>query len=208
MVGVFGGTFDPIHWGHLRTVSEVQVQLGLSRVLIIPVNIPPHRSTPMAASRHRISMIQLALKQMPQLKCDDREIRRGGTSYTFFTVQELRQEFGEIPLCLILGLDSFLDLPNWYRWNEILDYVHIVVMRRPGWELPASLPDWCSDAVVGNPLDFEKKPYGNVYYMSVPSIDITSTVIRNELSFNSYINNALPSSVLGYIRRNKLYGNQ
>ena len=208
MVGVFGGTFDPIHCGHLRTVSEVRVQLGLSRVLIIPVNIPPHRSTPMAASRHRISMIQLAIEQMPQLECDDREIRRGGTSYTVLTVKELRQEFGKIPLCLILGLDSFLDLPNWYRWSELLDYVHIIVMRRPGWELPPSLPDWWSNAVEENPLDLEKKPCGNVYCMPVPPVDITSTVIRNQLSFNSHINNALPSSVLGYIRRNKLYGNQ
>ena len=208
MVGVFGGTFDPIHRGHLRTVSEVRVQLGLSRVLVIPVNIPPHRPTPMAAPRHRISMIQLAIKHMPQLECDDREMRRGGTSYTVFTVQELRQEFGEIPLCLILGLDSFLDLPNWYRWSEILDYVHIIVMRRPGWELPPSLPDWWSHAVEENPLDLKKKPYGSVYCMSVPPVDITSTGIRNQLLFNSHIKNALPSSVLDYIRRNKLYGNQ
>ena len=150
-------------------------------------------------------MIQLALKQMPQLKCDDREIRRGGTSYTVFTVQELRQEFGEIPLCLILGLDSFLDLPNWYRWNEILDYVHIVVMCRPGWELPASLPDWCSDAVEENPLDLEKKPYGNVYCMSVPSIDITSTVIRKRLASAINVEDALLPGVLDHIKIHRLY---
>lgn len=208
MIGVFGGTFDPIHFGHLKTVSAVRVQLALARVLIIPTHIPPHRSAPVALSEHRLSMIRAATKGMSELECDDREIRRGGISYTLLTVKELRQEYGETPLCLILGLDSFLDLPSWYRWTEILGYVHIVVMQRPGWDLPHSLPDWWSDAVEENPINLQREPHGCVYSMSVPSVDIKSTVIRKQLLRNMRINDALPSSVLSYIRRNKLYGNE
>lgn len=208
MVGVFGGTFDPIHFGHLKTVSAVQIQLSLARILLIPTYIPPHRLTPTTEPEHRIAMIQSAIKSMPRLVCDDREIQRGGISYTLLTVQELRQEFGETPLFLILGLDSFLDLPRWHRWSEILDHVHIIVMKRPGWVLPSSLPDWWQDAAEENLGNLQEKSYGHVYCMSVPSINITSTGIRHQLSRDAHVNDALPSSVLSYIRRHQLYGNQ
>ena len=121
MVGVFGGTFDPIHFGHLQTVSAVKAQLALPRILIVPAHIPPHRPPPVVAPEHRLSMVQLAVEEMPAFECDDREIRRGGVSYTVLTVRELRQELDQKPLCLIVGLDSFLDLPHWHRWTEILE---------------------------------------------------------------------------------------
>ena len=208
MVGVFGGTFDPIHFGHLQTVSAVKAQLALPRILIVPAHIPPHRPPPVAAPEHRLSMVQLAVEKMPAFECDDREIRRGGVSYTVLTVHELRQELDQKPLCLIVGLDSFLDLPHWHRWTEILESAHIVVMHRPGWNLPSTRPDWWQDAAEENLGNLQEKSYGHVYCMSVPSINITSTVIRHQLSRDAHANNALPSSVLSYIRRHQLYGNQ
>ena len=129
IIGVFGGTFDPIHLGHLWTVSSVQLKLALTRVLIMPVYHPPHRTIPLTDYKHRVSMIELAINDFPKLECDNREIQRGGISYTYLTTKELRKEFGESPVCLIVGLDSFLDLPGWYCWNKILDNVHIVVMK-------------------------------------------------------------------------------
>ena len=206
IIGVFGGTFDPIHLGHLRTVSSVQSKLALARVLIVPVYHPPHRTTPLTDSKHRVSMIELAINEFPKLECDDREILRGGISYTYLTAQELRKEFGESPLCLIIGLDSFLDLPGWHCWDKILDNVHIVVMNRPGWRLPYPLPKWCHDVViVDDPVKLKERSAGYVYCISVPSIDINSTMIRDVLLKKDRINNTLPSSVLSYIRSNKLY---
>lgn len=187
-------------------MSSVQSKLALTRVLLVPVHNPPHRKTPLTDSKHRVSMIELAINDFPKLECDDREISRGGISYTYLTAQELRKEFGESPVCLIIGLDSFLDLPSWYSWNKILDNVHIVVMNRPGWCLPHPLPKWCDEvAIVDDPVDLKEKPAGYVYCISVPSIDINATMIRDELLKKDRINYTLPSSVLSYIRRHRLY---
>ena len=206
MVGVFGGTFDPIHLGHLQTVAAVKAQLALPRILIVPAYIPPHRSLPVAAPEHRLSMVKLAVDKMPDFECDDREIRRGDVSYTVLTVHELRRELGEKPLCLIVGLDSFLELPHWYRWTEILENAHVVVMQRPGWDLPRSRPNWWCDAAQDDPNILRQRPGGCVYCTSVPAIDITSTKIRKRLARTTDVKNVLPPSVLDYIRTHRLYG--
>ena len=206
IVGVFGGTFDPIHFGHLQTVSAVKAQLALPRILIVPAYIPPHRPPPVAAPEHRLSMVQLAVEKMPAFECDDREFRRGGVSYTVLTVRELRQEFDQKPLCLIVGMDSFLDLPHWHRWTEILESAHIVVMHRPGWALPSTRPDWWRDAAQDDPDLLHQQPGGCVYCTSVPAIDLTSTGIRKRLVDTAHVKDALPLSVLDYIRIHRLYG--
>jgi len=206
MIGIFGGTFDPIHFGHIRTVSAVQARLELTKVLLVPVHIPPHRPIPVARPEHRISMTELAIKGTPFLECDGREIRRGGISYTISTIQEIRREVGSIPLCLILGLDSFLDFSEWHRWGEILNYVHIIVMYRPGWRFPPLLPDWWREATQENSAKLREKENGYVYSMLVPSIDLASTIIRQQLLCNMCVSAALPPAVLRYIRRYRLYG--
>jgi nicotinate-nucleotide adenylyltransferase len=205
MVGVFGGTFDPIHFGHLETVSAVKAQLALLRMLIVPAHTPPHRPPPIAAPEHRLSMVQLAVGEMSSFECDDREIRRGGVSYTVLTVEELREELGDKPLCLILGSDAFLDLPRWHRWTEILKNAHIVVMYRPGWELPSSRPDWWRNAAQNDPTILRQQPGGCVYCVSVPAIDLTSTKIRKRLARAIDSKDALLPSVYDYIRTHRLY---
>ena len=205
MVGVFGGTFDPIHFGHLQTVSSIKEQLGLPRILIVPAHIPPHRSPPVAAPEHRLSMVQLAVEKIPAFECDDREIRRGGISYTVLTLHELRQELDQKPLCLIVGLDSFLDLPRWHRWTEILESAHIVVMHRPGWALPSTRPDWWRDAAEDDPSLLNRRPGGCVYCASVPTINLSSTGIRERLVDTVDVKDALPPRVLEYIRTHRLY---
>ncbi len=121
-------------------------------------------------------------------------------------MRELRQELDQKPLCLIVGLDSFLDLPRWHRWTEILESAHIVVMRRPGWDLPATRPYWWRDAAQDDPDLLHRQPGGCVYCTSVPPIDLTSTGIRKRLAGAAHIKDALPPSVLDYIRTHQLYG--
>ena len=204
-VGVFGGTFDPPHFGHLRTVVAVQATLDLGKILVVPVGKPPHRQEPRASPEHRLAMVQRAFQDMPGFECDDREIRRGGISYTVLTIEELRQELGEGPLCLILGLDSFLDLPSWNRWTEILGNAHIVVMHRLGWEPPSLLPDWWLDAVQENPDSLYQRSGGFVYCVPVPAIDHASTAIRERLSSSADVSDAVPHSVLDYIKTHQIY---
>jgi nicotinate-nucleotide adenylyltransferase len=150
-------------------------------------------------------MVQRALEDMPGLECDDREIRRTGSSYTILTLEELRQELGERPLCLILGLDTFLDFPSWHRWTEILENAHIVVMNRPGWKLPSPLPDWWLDAAQENPDSLYRRFGGYVYCIQVPVIDIASSLIRERLSHAADVSDAIPRSVLDYIRAHQIY---
>ena len=151
-------------------------------------------------------MVELAVKMMPNFEGDDREIRRGGISYMVLTVYEMRQELGEKPLCLIVGLDSFLDLPRWHRWTEILENAHLIVMHRPGWDLPPLLPDWWREAAQDDVDVLRQRPGGCVYCASVPPIDLTSTEIRNLLSSNIDVQYAVPLNVLDYIRIHGLYG--
>ena len=206
LISVFGGTFDPIHFGLLRAVLSVKDQLMLPNISIIPSNIPPHRPSPIAEAKHRVSMVRLAVNSLSDISCDDREIRRGGVSYTILTVTELRKELGATPLCLIVGLDSFLDLPHWYRWEEILDNAHIIVMKRPGWNLPSSRPLWWLNAAQDTAEVLYSQPAGGVFCVSVPPIDLTSTKIRSQLASVTDPGNSLPKSVFDYIKANHLYG--
>ncbi|HEV7448137.1 MAG TPA: nicotinate-nucleotide adenylyltransferase, partial [Steroidobacteraceae bacterium] len=139
-IGLFGGTFDPIHYGHLRTAFELWQELRLSEVRFMPTGSPPHREQPYAAPELRLAMVKAAVASQPAFVVDDREIRRTGVSYSVDTLTEVRNEFPDRSLCLLLGMDAFLGLPNWHRWRELLDLAHIVVAHRPGWKAPTMGP--------------------------------------------------------------------
>ena len=143
-IGILVGTFDPIHYGHLRPAQEVMRALDLAEVRIIPAANPPHRRAPLATAAQRLRMAELAVAEFPGLRVDDREIKRGGPSYTVLTLESLRGEFGARPLCLLLGLDAFEGLETWYQLQRLPELTHFVVMTRPGWSLPAAdvLPAW------------------------------------------------------------------
>src|SRR5690606_32888062 len=132
--GIFGGTFDPIHYGHLRTALELKHVLDLAVVHFVPCANPPHRATPMTDGALRMRLVQAAIADEPGFVADDRELERAGLSYTVDTLFSLRAEFKARPICLLLGMDAFVSLPQWHRWNELLDLAHIVVAHRPGWE--------------------------------------------------------------------------
>src|SRR5262245_12412890 len=139
-LGLFGGTFDPIHYGHLRTAFELWQALGLAEVRFMPTGSPPHREQTHASAGHRLAMVKAAVAGQPAFTVDDREVRRSGVSYSVDTLAELRAEHPDRSLCLLLGMDAFLGLPNWHRWRELLDLAHIVVAHRPGWRAPPSGP--------------------------------------------------------------------
>ena len=131
-VGVLGGTFDPIHHGHLRPALEVLEALGLAELRFVPCRIPAHRATPSVSAEQRLDLVRLATAEQAGFVADDRELRRPGPSYMIDTLASLRTEFGDTPLVLIVGSDAFRELHTWRRWRELTDLAHIAIMRRPG----------------------------------------------------------------------------
>jgi nicotinate-nucleotide adenylyltransferase len=203
-LGLFGGTFDPIHYGHLRPAQEVRDALSLDEMRFIPSALPPHRAAPVASAEQRLHMVQLAVAEFPRFSVDDREIRRGGPSYTVLTLESLRAEVGDRPLCLVLGLDAFLGLETWHRWREIPDLAHLVVLTRPGWVL-GDLPPW----VAGRPClqgeTLALSPAGRLFFLTVKPQNISATGIRTALARGQPVEGLLPQAVQAFICQNHLY---
>lgn len=203
-IGILGGTFDPIHYGHLRTGLEVAQQLNLQHIRLIPSARPPHREQPQASVEQRLSMLHLAVKNNPYFIVDDRELEREGTSYTVDTLLSLRQDFPDNPLYFILGEDAFLGIQSWHRWQQLLSLTHIVVMNRPGeTSMPTGLSDWYQQYLAVE-TDREK-PIGNIWPVEVTSLAISSTGIRHTLSQNLSPQFLMPDTVIQLIQQAGLY---
>jgi nicotinate-nucleotide adenylyltransferase len=209
-IGILGGTFDPIHYGHLRPAQEVLRALDLAEVRIIPAANPPHRRAPLATAEQRLRMAELAVAEFPGLRVDDREIKRGGPSYTVLTLESLRVEFGARPLCLLLGLDAFEGLETWYQWQRLPELAHFVVMTRPGWSLPAAeaLPAWVRGCLAHAEDDLAQASGGKIYFQTVSPQDISATRIREAIACGEVVDGLLPSAVLDYVRTNRIYLNR
>ncbi len=201
MIGILGGTFDPIHCGHLRTALDVKEGLGLDELRLVPLRDPPHRRAPDSTPEQRLEMLQAAIDLEPTLTIDDREITRSGKSYTLLTLQSLREELGEIPICLILGQDAFLGFPEWHRPDEILRLAHLVVMQRPG----ERRSDLYRERVTDAPQDLRTSLAGKVYLQQVTQLDISSSKIREMIRDGRSPRYLLPDSVLEIIKRDSLY---
>ena len=204
-VGVFGGTFDPIHYGHLRPAQEALQQLALTELRIIPAAIPPHRPPPKASAAQRLAMAELAIRDFPGLRVDDRELRRGGLSYTVLTLESLRAELGNTPLCLLIGADQFRSFETWHRWQEIPDLAHLVVLNRPG-ATAGALPAWAHARESADLHVLRESPAGRLAFLSVSPQDISATHIRAVLARGESVQGLLPEAVLDYIRINQVYG--
>ncbi len=222
-VGIVGGTFDPIHAGHLAMAREAQRQLDLDQVLLIPAGAPWQRA-PEATAQDRLAMARLAVGAAGPIRVDDREVRRNRPTYTLDTLQELRAELGTAPtLWLILGADAFLNLPTWYHWEELFQYARIAVACRPGYDLrskdmaPAlrqrlegglGLGKLGTDPKKGSVpnLPNPNPPSGpSIALLDIPLLDISSTGIRNALHHHQPVGDLLPASVLDYIESHQLY---
>ncbi len=209
-VGVFGGTFDPVHFGHLRPALECLEQLSLQRLHLVPSAVPPHRETPYATAQQRLTMLQLAVKGQPGFVVDEREIRRSGPSFMVDTLASLREEVGETPLCLILGVDAFLGLPGWHQWQQLLELAHIVVAHRPGWSLQdLHMPQPLQQMVEGRWLTdasaLRTQQAGGVLLQGVTQLDISATDIRARIVAGKSANFLLPAKVWQYIQSQDLY---
>lgn len=210
-LGVLGGTFDPIHCGHLELAREVREALDLPTILLVPAGDPPHRGAPVAPARHRLAMVELAVKDHPGLEVDGREISRRGPSYTVLTLEELRAERPFQSLALIVGADAFLGLPGWHRWRDLFSLAHLVVVARPGLDLDAALRgdlaiEWRS-RLTDDARALENPPGGRIYRQSITPHAISATAIRAALSRGraADLRNMVPPAVLAYIGRNHLY---
>jgi nicotinate-nucleotide adenylyltransferase len=206
-IGVFGGTFDPIHYGHLSTAFELWQELRLTEVRFLPTGSPPHRDQPYASPELRLRMVQAAVADQPAFVVDDREVRRSGLSYSVDTLTELRRELSDRSLCLLLGMDAFLGLPNWHRWRELLSLAHIVVAHRPGWKAPTMGPlgEVMVDHGTGTIRELHEKPYGRIYVHAVTQLEISSTELRQLIEAGRDPRYLVPESVREIIHETRSY---
>jgi nicotinate-nucleotide adenylyltransferase len=206
-IGIFGGTFDPIHYGHLRTAFELWQALRLKEVRFMPTGDPPHRDAPLADAALRLAMVRAAVADQPAFVVDDRETRRAGLSYSVDTLAELRRQYPQRSLCLLLGMDAFLGLPTWHRWRELPDLAHIVVAHRPGWKAPTTGPlgELMVDRGTGGVRDLHGATAGRIYVHAVTQLEISSTELRDLIVDGRDPRYLVPDSVRAMLRESGCY---
>jgi nicotinate-nucleotide adenylyltransferase len=211
-IGILGGTFDPIHYGHLRLAEEMLELANLRQIRFIPTGMPPHRDAPQVSAQHRSAMVRLAIADQPAFVLDEREVNQTTPCYTVNTLRELRAELGAAqPLCLLMGGDAFLQLHTWHEWEQLFELAHIVVGYRPGFAIEerihTAIPSLrshyqqrlCSvDAL-------QQRPNGGVVELAIPKLEISATLIRNRVAENRTIRYLLPNTVANYIHQHQLY---
>ncbi len=209
MIGILGGTFDPIHYGHLRPAAQVLCALNLDQVRLVPAAIPPHRAVPVAPCSHRLRMVELAVAEYTGFCVDDRETRMRGPSYTVRTLKSMRTELGSRQLCLLMGADAFDGLDSWYHWEELFELAHIVVMQRPGWPVPDSattLPVWARTRICSEKARLLDARSGLIMFQRVDPQDISASRIRSMIAKGESVRGLMPDPVWRYICVNRLYG--
>lgn len=196
MIGILGGTFDPVHFGHLKPAMDVKQALGLEQVLFLPNRVPPHRDTPWLSAEQRTRLLEIAIEPLPGFVLDTRELKRTGKSYMVDTLTSLRQDFPEHALCLILGMDAFSGLHQWYQWKKILSLCHLVITERPGFSWPTNPELMALDASrVYDPAALKKAEAGGILLQSVSQLDISSSDIRQRLLTRQSIRDLVPEAV-------------
>lgn len=206
---IYGGTFDPIHHGHLRLAVELRERLGVSEVALMPCHVPPHRDQPGATSEQRVALLELAIADEPGLTIDDRELGRTGASYTAETLRQVRAELGpDQPLTMVLGTDSFAGFDRWQEWQRIPELAHIVIVQRPGPGLePDSVPaKLLEERSVAGVEALYGAPCGHILELDPPLLDISATGIRERILSGRSPRYLLPDGVWQEIRRLGLYG--
>lgn len=223
MIGIIGGTFDPIHFGHLRPALEIAEQFELDEVRFIPSANPPHRWKPTASAEHRLNMVKLAVEGFPLFSVDDREYHRQGSSYTVDTLQSFIDEkrdalsttsatLSEVAtpsLLMMLGLDAFQSFTQWHDWQRILELTHIVVSTRPGYQLERKplekSEEWMQGRVVNSVSELKQKQTGCIFFSEVTQLDISATNIRKQLLSGNSSRFLMPEKVVDYILEHDLY---
>ena len=211
-IGILGGTFDPIHFGHLRLAEEMLELANLRQIRFIPTGIPPHRNAPQVSAQHRSAMVRLAITDQPAFVLDEREVERTAPCYTVNTLRELRAELGAAqPLCLLMGGDAFLQLHTWHEWEQLFGLAHIVVGYRPGFTLEERIHSATAELqrhyqqrlCAANALS--QQPCGGITELAIPKLEISATDIRRRVVEGRTIRYLLPNAVADYIHQHQLY---
>ena len=197
LIGIFGGTFDPIHYGHLRTAYELHHKLAFDEVRFVPCARPPHRDAPITPAAIRLRMLEAAIAAEPGFIVDTRELERSGPSYTIDTLRSLRTELPDASLCLLLGMDAFLDLPTWREWTALLDLAHLVVAHRPGWKAPreGTLGGLIRAHATAAARELRERPAGKVHIEPVTQLEVSSTELRRSIRAGIQPKYLLPDNV-------------
>lgn len=209
-IGLYGGTFDPVHHAHLRLAVEVREALALAELRFVPCHVPALRAAPGASAQDRCTMLELAIRGEPGLRVDDRELRRAGPSYTVDTLAALRAELGpEVPLVWLLGADAWAQLPRWHDWQRLTDYAHLAILARPGSAVPAAAADPLLAAFLAahraGPEILHTRAAGGVWFQPASLLDISATAVRAALAAGRSARYWLPDAVLEHVRRAGLY---
>lgn len=196
-LGILGGTFDPVHNGHLRLAIEMRDALGLSAVKLMPARYPPLREAPGMEAEHRLRLLEAAIEGETGLEVDDRELQREGFSYTVDTLRSLRQDEGDRPLCLVVGMDTFSRLYQWHQWEALPELAHVAVAERPGATLPTrgAVADLVSSRRIDDPALLRERSAGCIIVQQIPSLDISATRIRALLEAGQSIRYLVPDRV-------------
>jgi nicotinate-nucleotide adenylyltransferase len=213
LVGIFGGTFDPIHYGHLRVAEEIVETVGLQKMFFVPAGIPRLRHAPVALPQHRAAFVRLAIQNNPAFVLDERETYRDSVSYSVDSLREFKQEFGkEVRICFVLGADAFIKLSEWNSWRELFDLCHFIISTRPGYVLasinellPKELRKECSQRWVSSADSLRNVTSGLIFIASTTMLDISATSIRAHIVAGRSVRYLVPDMVVSYISSNKLY---
>lgn len=203
LIGINGGTFDPVHYGHLRPALEVMQKLGLEQVRFVPCYQPVHKNNPQVSAKQRSDMIRLAIQNQPQFVLDTIEMDNGGPSYMVETLTLLNQQYPDKGLVLMMGTDAFARFDTWYEWQKILDLANVLVMHRPG--EPAPQKGSAGEIYRQYFVDKFTETCGQIKDMSVTQLDISSTLVRKNLQAGLSAEYLLPPCVMQYINKHGLY---
>lgn len=204
MIGIYGGTFNPVHFGHLRTALEVSELFQLEQLRLIPCRLPPHRDQPEVDGELRWQMLNIAVADTPELSVDRRELDRDGPSYMVDTLQSLAAENPTTGLILFIGADAVAGLDRWYRWQSLFEFAHVVVMTRPGYQAP-ELSAFLQQRLTQEGDQLAEKPAGLLCFQVVTALDISATAIRTAISAGRNPKFLLPDAVIDFIRHHQLY---
>lgn len=215
IIGMMGGTFNPIHNGHLRIAQELADAFNFDEVRFIPSANPPHKTLPNVSAQHRAAMVSLAISSNPKFTLDKRELYRTSVSYTYDTLQSFREELGQkISICLLMGSDAFMQFNSWYRWNELLGLCHIVLVNRPrdkrAIEKPPEVFAEALQTLLQNHYtehheDLKEASFGHITMQAVTALDISATNIRTQFSLGKSAQYLMPDDVINYITKHQLY---
>ena len=199
MIGIYGGSFDPVHLGHLITAESIKKELNFERLFLLPCCEPVHKNSLHYSSEQRLEMLSLAIKEFPSLEIDTREIDRGGNSYMIETLAEIVKEFKDNTICLIIGMDSFITFKTWKKWDEFARLVHLIILPRNTDRLVEKNLETFDLALDKSDLNISSS--GLLYFSNSELIDISSTDIRGKIASNQNLDGLMPSSVIKFLQK-------